>query len=123
MTSGSGAVRLRAALKLTGGRRGRPDGCWPGWLQAVDCPEEVKQDAVLVVSELVTNAITHTASAPRMAADYDDGRLRVAVEDHDPRQPTILAPATTSWLRLADRQPSDGWVGLPEPCRRQVSLG
>jgi anti-sigma regulatory factor (Ser/Thr protein kinase) len=93
-------------------------------LQEVDCPEEVKQDAVLVVSELVTNAIMHTASAPRMEADYDDGRLRVAVEDHDPRQPTILAPGDNIGgygLRIVS-QVTDGW-GLPEACRRQVSLG
>jgi anti-sigma regulatory factor (Ser/Thr protein kinase) len=62
-----------------------------GWLEDVDCPDPIKDNAVLIVSELVTNTIVHTDSAPHLEADYDDGRLRVAVRDDDPGQPTIVA--------------------------------
>jgi anti-sigma regulatory factor (Ser/Thr protein kinase) len=43
--------------------------------------------AVLLVSELVTNAVVHTRSAPEVTARLDGGRLRVEVEDESPTPP------------------------------------
>jgi anti-sigma regulatory factor (Ser/Thr protein kinase) len=69
----------------------------------VDCPDDVKDNAVLAVSELVTNSIVHTASAPVVVAAYDDGRLRVEVRDDDPGEPTLLDPGDRS-RRLPHRR-------------------
>jgi anti-sigma regulatory factor (Ser/Thr protein kinase) len=55
-----------------------------------DCPE-----ALLLVSELVTNAVVHARSgAIRLEVQVDDGTLRCVVVDDDPdRQPTVRADA------------------------------
>jgi anti-sigma regulatory factor (Ser/Thr protein kinase) len=45
------------------------------------------ETAVLLVSELVTNAVRHTGSAPRLTVSTGDGRLRCAVHDGDPHHP------------------------------------
>ena len=34
------------------------------WMDGLDCPDESVEDAVLVVSEVVTNAVVHASSAP-----------------------------------------------------------
>jgi anti-sigma regulatory factor (Ser/Thr protein kinase) len=44
--------------------------------------EEDMETAVLLASELVTNAILHTGSAVQLAVVVDDGRLLVCVGDH-----------------------------------------
>jgi anti-sigma regulatory factor (Ser/Thr protein kinase) len=65
------------------------------WLGDVDCDEPVPDDALLVVTELVTNVVMHTASDPVVVADFDDHRLRIEVHDHDPHGP-VPAPAAAS---------------------------
>ncbi len=46
----------------------------------------------LLVSELVTNAVVHAASAPRVEADFARDRVRVAVFDDDPTPPRLRDP-------------------------------
>jgi len=57
------------------------------WLEDVDCTPPVPDEALLVVSELVTNVVKHTASDPVVVATFDDHRLRIEVHDRDSRGP------------------------------------
>jgi anti-sigma regulatory factor (Ser/Thr protein kinase) len=63
-----------------------------------DAPTEFVYDAVLLTSELVTNAVTHTAGGSELSAYYDPslGRLRVEVSDTSPVVPELRegAPGT-----------------------------
>jgi two-component sensor histidine kinase len=70
------------------------------------------EDAVLLlVTELVTNAIVHARSPVQVSVAVDDSRVRVAVHDRAPRPP-IRRPASEEALngrglllleRLSDR--------------------
>jgi serine phosphatase RsbU (regulator of sigma subunit)/anti-sigma regulatory factor (Ser/Thr protein kinase) len=51
------------------------------WLAAWQVDEEVTETAALCLSELVTNAIIHSGTSPRVTAQLDDERLLVAVAD------------------------------------------
>ncbi|MFF3013096.1 ATP-binding protein [Streptomyces sp. NPDC057939] len=44
-------------------------------------------DALMVTTELVTNAIRHGGGLAAFHADVHEGALRVSVADHDPRPP------------------------------------
>jgi anti-sigma regulatory factor (Ser/Thr protein kinase) len=93
-----------------------------GWLHEVDCPDDVKENAVLAVSELVTNSIVHTASTPVLDAAYDDGRLRVEVGDDDPGAPTMRDPDDRIGgygLRIVD-QITDAWGWQRSPQGKSV---
>ncbi|GHG36559.1 ATP-binding protein [Streptomyces zaomyceticus] len=62
------------------------------WLEAVDCDRTA--DAVLVVSELVTNAVRHTRG-PCLLTLTDDGEcLDIAVTDHSEELPDVHRPAS-----------------------------
>lgn len=65
----------------------------------------VVEDALLAVSEVVTNAVLHAGGADRMRVkiDVDAGLLRIEVHDHDDRRPR---------RRVADHG-SPGGRGLP----------
>jgi anti-sigma regulatory factor (Ser/Thr protein kinase) len=54
-----------------------------GW----DVPKTVSDDAVLLVSELVTNALLHARSAPVIECTSREGRVRFAVHDTSPTVP------------------------------------
>jgi anti-sigma regulatory factor (Ser/Thr protein kinase) len=54
-----------------------------GW----DIPRDKIADAVLLVSELVTNALLHARSAPSVELTHDGGRVRVDVVDESPTIP------------------------------------
>lgn len=57
-------------------------------------PEEAAQNALLILSELATNAVQHAAVlSPEMGIEVTlgGGRLRVAVEDGHPYRPKALA--------------------------------
>ncbi|TGA81949.1 ATP-binding protein, partial [Streptomyces palmae] len=61
--------------------------------QRVPVDEELLQNLLLIVSELVTNAVRHAALlSPEIAVVVSIGRdwLRVAVEDNHPYRPTAL---------------------------------
>ena len=51
--------------------------------------EEAVEDAELLVSELVTNAILHARSPATVTIDRDGTRLRVAVCDSSPSPPRL----------------------------------
>lgn len=55
----------------------------------------VVEDAVLLTSELVTNAVRHAASALRVVVDVDDGLVRVEVHDDSPLPP-VVGPARST---------------------------
>ncbi|MFB6612741.1 SpoIIE family protein phosphatase [Streptomyces sp. NPDC085524] len=57
--------------------------------------------ALLVVSELVTNAIAHTQGAVGMDLTLSDDRLRIAVNDASPRSP--VKPISVSWEETGGR--------------------
>ena len=81
------------------------------WLATIPCSDTVARDAQLVVSELTTNAIVHTRSAPTVVASFDEGRLRIEVHDHDRAPPRTRDQSDTAggWgLRLVAAV-TDGW--------------
>jgi anti-sigma regulatory factor (Ser/Thr protein kinase) len=71
------------------------------WLGDVDCDDPVSEDALLVVSELVTNVLMHTTSDPVVVADFDDHRLRIEVHDHDPHGPVLESTAEVGGFGLS----------------------
>lgn len=54
---------------------------------------ETRETAALLVSELVTNAVRHSRSAPRMTVVMHDGYLRCSVYDADPTHPQQREPS------------------------------
>ncbi|UOX85870.1 ATP-binding protein [Amycolatopsis sp. FBCC-B4732] len=48
------------------------------------------EDALLVATELVENAVVHTDSRPRLRLELRPGTLTVSVADDDPRQAVLL---------------------------------
>jgi anti-sigma regulatory factor (Ser/Thr protein kinase) len=57
------------------------------WLHARGCT--TTDDAVLVLSELVTNAMAHAGAGCRVVMQHDDDRLRLEVRDPSPSPPVI----------------------------------
>jgi len=92
------------------------------WLDTVPCSDTVARDAQLVVTELTTNTIVHTRSAPTIVASFDESRLRIEVHDQDRAPPrTCDQPgASGGWgLRLVAAV-TDGWGWNPTPSGKQV---
>ncbi|MGW2835419.1 ATP-binding protein [Streptomyces sp. NPDC001286] len=58
------------------------------WLETAEQTGRI-EDAVLIVSELVTNAVRHTGAACRLALSLQDGQLDIAVADHSEALPEI----------------------------------
>ena len=54
--------------------------------------EDVRFVVELLTSEVVSNVVLHTASAPHLEADVTPGRVRVAVYDEDPTLPIRREP-------------------------------
>ena len=101
------------------------------FLATVACPEQLREDMLLVVSELVTNAVVHARSDPIVVAMFDDGRLRIEVYDDDRSPPTVtprrdpMAASGYVWWR---RSPTRGDGPTPSPgsgcgSRRVCRLG
>lgn len=60
---------------------------------ALGSPDEaLLADVELLVSELVTNAVLHASSSPRLDVVLDDEQVRVEVYDDDPAMPRMLEP-------------------------------
>ena len=59
--------------------------------RADPAPPVVVEDVVLLVSELVTNAVLHAATDTRVSASLHDGLVSVAVGDYDPGHAPFLA--------------------------------
>jgi anti-sigma regulatory factor (Ser/Thr protein kinase) len=91
------------------------------WLATIPCSDTIARDAQLVVSELTTNAIVHTRSAPTVVASFDEGRLRIEVHDHDQALPRICDhDASDGWgLRLVAAV-TDGWGWIPTRSGKHV---
>ncbi|MDH2391146.1 SpoIIE family protein phosphatase [Streptomyces sp. HNM0663] len=88
---------------------------------------DVTQDAdvvLLVVSELVTNALVHTHGAVRLDLTLAGGRLRVAVADSSPRAPA--KPVIVDWEATGGRgillveAMSAAWGSVPVSGGKQV---
>ncbi|WP_190226805.1 ATP-binding protein, partial [Streptomyces hydrogenans] len=45
------------------------------------CPDPVAEDLVLIVSELVTNAVTHAKAPYALTVSMEKGRVGIAVSD------------------------------------------
>ena len=56
---------------------------------AIEDDPELSEIAVLLVSELVANAVLHAGTPCVVRVDVDDQRVRVEVRDEDPRLPTV----------------------------------
>ena len=91
------------------------------WLDRVDCAEPVPDDALIVVSELVTNVVRHTASVPVVIASFDDHRLRIEVHDRDRRGPITAARAEVGGygLSILERL-CDAWGWEPTDFGKRV---
>jgi anti-sigma regulatory factor (Ser/Thr protein kinase) len=66
------------------------------WMAALALSDELVEDAALVVSETVTNAVVHASSAPRVFVTLVDGRLRVEVYDTSRALPVLRAPSAAT---------------------------
>jgi DNA-binding NarL/FixJ family response regulator len=64
------------------------------WVRELLAPSATEElDVIeLLVSELVTNAIVHASSAPRVEVELGRDRIRVAVHDADPTPPARRVP-------------------------------
>ena len=91
------------------------------WLRRVPCDEDKIDAAVLLVSELVTNAVIHAGSAPLITAAFDDGWLRLEVHDNSAEPPSVRPPGEAGGfgLRVVSRL-SDGWGWTPTEAGKRV---
>lgn len=92
------------------------------WLATVPCADTVARDAQLVVSELTTNTIVHTRSAPTVVASFDEGRLRIEVHDQDRAMPRTCdrSDASGGWGLRIVAAVTDGWGWIPTRSGKQV---
>ncbi len=113
---------VRLALKRSAGAPREARHAVRDWLSTVACPERVREDMLLVVSELVTNAVVHAQSDPVVVGMFDDGRLRLEVHDDD-RSPPIVTPAAGPHggfgIRLVAAL-SDAWGWAPTESGKRV---
>lgn len=68
------------------------------WLTAWDVDDDVAETAALCLSELVTNAVIHSGTSPRVTAQLDDERLLVSVQDRG---------SSGTARRTEDHEPTD----------------
>ncbi|MFE2481646.1 ATP-binding protein, partial [Streptomyces sp. NPDC059389] len=86
--------------------------------------EEELDVALLVVSELVTNAIAHTQGEVRLDLTLSADRLRIAVNDGSPRSP--VKPASVDWTATGGRglliveATTASWGSVPLSSGKQV---
>lgn len=59
--------------------------------RAAPVPIVVCEDVLLLVSELVTNAVLHAGTDTRVSATAQDGRITVSVSDDDPHHAPVVA--------------------------------
>jgi anti-sigma regulatory factor (Ser/Thr protein kinase) len=75
------------------------------WLERVECDDDTRIDVVLLVDEIVTEAVHHQATRISAEMNFDTGRLRIDV--HDDR-PATDSPARCAVAQIAP-QVADGW--------------
>jgi anti-sigma regulatory factor (Ser/Thr protein kinase) len=114
------APQLRVALPCSSTAPGIARRAFDAWATPLGVSQQVRDDARLIVSELVPNAVTHAGPAPTLEASRLGGVVRIEVRDEDP---TLLATSQAAsslvdgsgghglWIvqRLSD---SWGCVGL-----------
>jgi anti-sigma regulatory factor (Ser/Thr protein kinase) len=85
--------------------------------------DQFADDAVLLLSELVTNAVLHAGTEIEVTIQLDDDVLRVEVRDGDPRLPTVrhysLLSGTGRGLALV-AQTARSWDVEPLPSGKRV---
>lgn len=79
--------------------------------RGADLPPSTVQDVLLVVSELVTNSIRHTAGPCVLSLRADDDSLRIAVQDSSRTLPQFFDPDPT-------RVGRHGWEIINQLCSR-----
>lgn len=99
------------------------------WLEEWRLDDELVETAVLCLSELVTNAVIHSGTSPRVTARLDGERLLVAVQDrghrgaarrtgeHDPtdisgRGLLLVEALTTAWSAEHSADGTTVWFEL-----------
>ena len=113
---------VRLVLKRSAGAPREARHALRDFLATVACPEQLRDDMLLVVSELVTNAVVHARSDPVVVGTFDEGRLRIEVHDDD-RSPPIVTPAAGPdggfGIRLV-AELSDAWGWAPTESGKRV---
>jgi hypothetical protein len=81
---------------------------------------DLEHPAVLVGSELATNAILHAETPYRVAMDTNDV-IRIEVSDESPELPAVTSPPHRGWgLQIVDKL-SAAWGASPfNGCRKAV---
>ncbi|KUN23581.1 PAS sensor protein [Streptomyces antibioticus] len=93
-------------------------------LRSWNVPEDAQDTVLLIVSELVTNALVHTDGRVRLDLILVNHRLRVAVADASPRTP--VKPTSIGWEATGGRgillveAMSAAWGSLPVSGGKQV---
>ena len=94
------------------------------WFDGVNCKRQIRENLLVVVSELVTNAVIHAGSDSDVRATFDDGRVRLEVHDQFPVRP--IEPTTSDgvgvggWgLRLVAAL-TDHWGWNPTPTGKVI---
>ncbi len=93
------------------------------WLDGINADVDMRDDLVLVISELVTNAVVHAGSAAEVLASFDDGRIRLEVHDRHRAPPIERVDGDVGrggWgLRLVGAV-TDGWGWSPTVSGKMV---
>lgn len=92
-----------------------------GWLDSLDVHPALRSDVVIAISELVTNAVTHAASAPHVRLTAQDGRIRLEVHDTSDRRPVQKTGSAAGGfgLRLIE-QLAENWGWTPSEAGGKV---
>ena len=92
------------------------------WLEGWGCPRAMADDAVLVTSELVTNAVVHAASSTRLRATFHAGRLRLEVYDDsvEPPRPRDSSETAGGYGLQFVASLADDWGWSPTPTGKLV---
>lgn len=89
--NGAGVARLELQLPHTNDSVGRARRTIAAFLEPAEVPVSIIDDVLLLVSELVTNAVVHAGSPAVVRLDADIERIKVTVADRDAeRTPTIV---------------------------------
>jgi anti-sigma regulatory factor (Ser/Thr protein kinase) len=87
----TGVSRLELQLPHTTESVRRARRTIAAFLDPSEVPESIVDDVLLLVSELVTNAVVHAASPAVVCLDADLERIKVTVHDRDAeRRPSLV---------------------------------
>jgi anti-anti-sigma regulatory factor len=116
-------VRRRATFALSGDDAGLQMGrAWVTLKLLEWSHDDLIPIAKVVVTELVTNVLVHTASEPVVRLEATNAKVTIAVEDDCPK-PAVLPDVTKhgvlSGLHIVSAM-SRGWGSLPTPTGKAV---